>query len=386
MKMNNYTLHMPGTVISGAGCIGELPGLIRAAGKSNIAVFADAGALGSGSLDGMLEELKRSFTKVTIVSDVPPEPEDRQVRAVFDKIKDCGAELIVAIGGGSVMDTSKIIAVMMTNPGYYNDLTDQSQILRPGAPLFVAPTSAGTGAEATPNAIVLIPEKKLKVGVVHPFFLPAKALLDPQLTRSLPQHVTAATGLDAFCHCIETYISRKTNPFAQMFALRGLKLISENLRRAYADGSDMEARENMLLAAFYGGVAITASSTVAVHALSYPLGGRFRIPHGVSNAILLPFVMEYNMDAIPQHVGPIAGAMGIDTRELTAEEAGKKVVEAIFALTADMKIPASLKEFGVKENDLEFLTVSAGNVHRLLDQNPKDMSLDDIRLIYRQLL
>lgn len=386
MKMNNYTLHMPGTVISGAGCIGELPGLIRAAGKSNIAVFADAGALGSGSLDGMLEELKRSFTKVTIVSDVPPEPEDRQVRAVFDKIKDCGAELIVAIGGGSVMDTSKIIAVMMTNPGYYNDLTDQSQILRPGAPLFVAPTSAGTGAEATPNAIVLIPEKKLKVGVVHPFFLPAKALLDPQLTRSLPQHVTAATGLDAFCHCIETYISRKTNPFAQMFALRGLKLISENLRRAYADGSDMEARENMLLAAFYGGVAITASSTVAVHALSYPLGGRFRIPHGVSNAILLPFVMEYNMDAIPQHVGPIAGAMGIDTRELTAEEAGKKVVEAIFALTADMKIPASLKEFGVKENDLEFLTVSAGNVHRLLDQNPKDMSLDDIRSIYRQLL
>lgn len=386
MKMNNYTLHMPGTVISGAGCIGELPGLIRAAGKSNIAVFADAGALGSGSLDGMLEELKRSFTKVTIVSDVPPEPEDRQVRAVFDKIKDCGAELIVAIGGGSVMDTSKIIAVMMTNPGYYNDLTDQSQILRPGAPLFVAPTSAGTGAEATPNAIVLIPEKKLKVGVVHPFFLPAKALLDPQLTRSLPQHVTAATGLDAFCHCIETYISRKTNPFAQMFALRGLKLISENLRRAYADGSDMEARENMLLAAFYGGVAITASSTVAVHALSYPLGGRFRIPHGVSNAILLPFVMEYNMDAIPQHVGPIAGAMGIDTRELTAGEAGKKVVEAIFALTADMKIPASLKEFGVKENDLEFLTVSAGNVHRLLDQNPKDMSLDDIRLIYRQLL
>ncbi len=384
--MNNYTLRMPGTVISGMGCIGELPGLIRVAGKENIAVFADVGALRSGSLDGTLEELKRSCAKVTIVNDVPPEPEEGQVRAVFDKIKDCGAELIVAIGGGSVMDTSKIIAVMLTNPGYYDDLTDQSQILRPGAPLFVTPTSAGTGAEATPNAIVLIPEKKLKVGVVHPFFLPAKVLLDPQLTRSLPQPVTAATGLDAFCHCIETYISRKTNPFAQMFALRGLKLISENLRRAYADGSDMEARENMLLAAFYGGVAITASSTVAVHALSYPLGGSFRISHGVSNAILLPFVMEYNMDAIPQYVMPIARAMGIDTRELTPEEAGKMVVEAIFSLTADMKIPASLKEFGVKEGDLEFLTVSAGNVHRLLDQNPKDMSLDDIRSIYRQLL
>lgn len=384
--MNNYMLRVPGSVISGVGCIGELPGLIQATGKENIAVFADVGALRSGSLDRTLEELERTCAKVTIVSDVPPEPEDGQVRAVFDKINGSGAELIVAIGGGSVMDTAKIIAVMLTNPGYYDDLTDQSQILRPGAPLFVAPTSAGTGSEATPNAIVLIPEKKLKVGVVHPFFLPAKVLLDPQLTRSLPQSVTAATGLDAFCHCIETYISRKTNPFAQMFALRGLKLISENLRRAYADGSDMEARENMLLAAFYGGVAITASSTVAVHALSYPLGGSFRIPHGVSNAILLPFVMEYNMDAIAQHVLPIAGAMGIDTWELTLEEAGKKVVEAIFAITADMKIPNSLKTFGVKEDDLEFLTVSAGNVRRLLDQNPKDMSLDDIRSIYRQLL
>lgn len=384
--MKNYTLRVPETVISGVGCISELPGLIQAAGKENIAVFADGGALRSGAIDGTLEELKRSCARVTVVNDVPPEPEDGQVREIFDRVKGCGAELIVAIGGGSVMDTAKMISVMMTNSDYYDDLTDQSKILHRGAPLLVAPTSAGTGAEATPNAIVLIPEKKLKVGVVHPFFLPTTVLLDPMLTKSLPQPVTAATGLDAFCHCIETYISRKTNPFAQTFALQGLKLISENLRRAYADGSDMEARGNMLLAAFYGGVAITSSSTVAVHALSYPLGGSFRIPHGVSNAILLPFVMEYNMDAIPQYVVPIAQAMGIDTQGLSAEETGKEIVKAIFALTSDMKIPNSLKEFGVREEDLEFLTESASNVHRLLDQNPKDMSLDDIRSVYRQLL
>lgn len=176
------------------------------------------------------------------------------------------------------MDTSKIISVMMTNPGYYDDLTDQSKIVNRGAPLLVAPTSAGTGSEATPNAIVLIPEKKLKVGVVHPYFLPCRVLLDPELTKSLPKSVTASTGVDAFCHCIETYISRKTNPFARVFGLKGIELISKYLRRAYEDGSDMEARENMLLAAFYGGVAITASSTVAVHALSYPLGGTYRHP------------------------------------------------------------------------------------------------------------
>lgn len=381
-----YSLAIPNRVISGPGCIRQLPELIRVEGKSRIALFADIGALKSGSIDGVIAELKESLTSVTMVTNVPPEPEDRQVREIFAQVKDCGAEAIVAIGGGSVMDTAKIIAVMMTNPGYYEDLTDKEKIVNRGAPLFCAPTSAGTGSEATPNAIVLIPEKKLKVGVVHPYFLPYQVLLDPELTRSLPKSVTAATGLDAFCHCIETYISRKTNPFARVFGLKGIGLVSKYLRRAYADGNDMEAREGMLLAAFYGGVAITASSTVAVHALSYPLGGSYRIPHGISNAILLPFVMRYNMDAITDVIPEIAAAMGIDGSGLSEKDLGESVIDAIFALCRDVNIPDSLVSFGVSESDLEFLTVSASEVHRLLDQNPKDMSLDDIRSIYIQLL
>lgn len=384
--LEQYQLSIPECVIAGVGCIKQLPALIEAEGKRNIALFADQGALKSGSLDETIAALKERLEKVTVVTDVPPEPEEGQVREIFSQVKDCGAQAIVAIGGGSVMDTSKIIAVMLTNPDYYDDLTDKEKIVFKGAPLFVAPTSAGTGSEATPNAIVLVPEKKLKVGVVHPYFLPYKVLLDPQLTRSLPKSVTAATGLDAFCHCIETYISRKTNPFARVFGLRGLSLVQQYLRRAYEDGSDMEARENMLLAAFYGGVAITASSTVAVHALSYPLGGAYRIPHGVSNAILLPFVMRYNMDAIGESIPAIAGAMGIDTAGKTVEALGEAVVEEIFSLCRDTGIPDSLRGYGVTEDDLEFLTVSASEVHRLLDQNPKEMSLDDIRSIYQQLL
>lgn len=381
-----YTLSLPQAVISGPGCIHRLTELIQAEGKNNIALFADMGAMKSGSIDTVIRELEDAFETVTLVTNVPPEPEDRQVREIFEQVRDCGAEAIVAIGGGSVMDTTKIIAAMLTNPDYYDDLTDKEKIVNRGAPLFVAPTSAGTGSEATPNAIVLIPEKKLKVGVVHPYFLPYKVILDPELTRSLPQSVTAATGLDAFCHCIETYISRKTNPFARLFSLKGLELVSRYLRRAYADGNDMEARENMLLAAFYGGVAITASSTVAVHALSYPLGGSYRIPHGISNAILLPFVMRYNMDAIEDCVPAIAAAMGISGESLTVKQLGERVVEEIFSLCRDVKIPDSLKPFNVPAEDLEFLTVSASEVHRLLDQNPKTMSLDDIRQIYRQLL
>ena len=381
-----YLLSLPESVISGVGCVSQLPELIRAEGKTNIALFADGGALSSGSLDSTVNLLKGSFDQVTLVSNVPPEPEDRQVREIFGQVKDCGAQAIVAIGGGSVMDTAKLIAVMMTNPDYYDDLTDKSKIVNRGAPLFVAPTSAGTGSEATPNAIVLIPEEKLKVGVVHPYFLPYKVLLDPELTRSLPPSVTAATGLDAFCHCVETYISRKSNPFARLFSLKGLELITRYLRRAYQDGSDMEAREGMLLAAFYGGVAITSSSTVAVHALSYPLGGAFRIPHGVSNAILLPFVMRYNMDAIEDSIPAIAGAMGIPAEGLSVREIGERMVDEIFSLCRDVNIPDNLRSFGVKKSDLEFLTTSASEVHRLLDQNPKDMSLDDIRSVYVQLL
>lgn len=381
-----YTLSLPQAVISGQGCVHRLTELIQAEGKNNVALFVDSGVLRSGAIDSIIEELRAAFQTVTLVSNVPPEPEDNQVREIFGQVKDCGAEAIAAIGGGSVMDTAKIIAVMLTNPCYYEDLTDKEKILVRGAPLFAVPTSAGTGSEATPNAIVLIPEKKLKVGVVHPYFMPCKVLLDPELTRSLPKSVTAATGLDAFCHCIETYISRKTNPFARLFGLKGIELVSKNLRRAYTDGGDMEARENMLLAAFYGGVAITASSTVAVHALSYPLGGSYRIPHGISNAILLPFVMRYNMDAIEECVPTIAKAMGITAEGLTVKQLGERIVDEIFALCHDVGIPDSLHSFGVPEEDLEFLTVSASEVHRLLDQNPKTMSLEDIRGIYRQLL
>lgn len=381
-----YSLNVPGRVIAGIGCIDQLTDHIRSENKDNIAVFVDSGALKNGYAVQLLQNLQNSFSKVKIVADVPPEPEDCQVRDIFRQINDSGVQLIVAIGGGSVMDTSKIIAAMLTNSDYYSDLTDTGKLKNPGVPLFAVPTTAGTGAEATPNAIVLIPEKRIKVGVVHPFFLPGKVFLDPLLTESLPKSITAATGLDAFCHCIETYISKKTNSFVRLFALEGLKLISGSLRKAYDDGTDIKAREDMLLAAFYGGVAISSSSTVAVHALSYPLGGSYRIPHGISNAILLPFVMKFNMDVLLDEIKPAAEAMAIDTAGMSPESVGQAVVDEIFSLTGYLNIPASLKSFGVSRDDLEFLTDSASNVRRLLDQNPKKMSRDDIRAIYENLL
>lgn len=380
-----FSLTIPQNVFCGAGEIMRLPDLIMEKGIANIAAVIDRGVFSSGAVSRILEKLNTDFT-VTVVTDVPPEPEENQVRRIADGIMKSGAEMIVAIGGGSVMDTSKIISVMMRNPDYNRDLTDQGKITKRGIPLVCVPTSAGTGSEATPNAIILIPEKKRKVGVVHPYFLPETVILDPEMTRTLPPSVTAATGLDAFCHCIETYISKKTNPIARLFGLEGIRLISRYLRRAYADGSDMEAREKMLLAAFYGGVAITSSSTVAIHALSYPLGGTYRIAHGVSNAMLLPLVMEYNMDAIHADIPAIIRAMDIPAEGLHIEEQGQALVKAIFALCRDVNIPDSLRPYGVRPEDIDSLSLSASEVHRLLDQNPKDMSIADIRRIYQKLL
>lgn len=381
-----YSFGIPNTVISGEGCIEQLNSLIKAKGRSTVAVFIDSGALKSEAVKKALRNIETDLAKVITIDSVPPEPEEGQVRDVFRYVKDSGCECVVAIGGGSVMDASKMISVMLTNHGYFDDLTDTDAIKTPGVPLYAIPTTAGTGSEATPNSIVLIPDKKVKVGVVHHYFLPSTVLLDPGLTVSLPKEVTAATGLDAFCHCIETYISKKTNPFARLFALEGLRLISQSLRHAFVNGADIKAREDMLLAAFYGGVAISSSSTVAVHALSYPLGGSYRIPHGISNAILLPHIIEFNMDVILPEITPVAKAMAIDTDYLEPALVGRAVSHEIFKLVGDLGIPVSLKSFGVGPEDLDFLTSSASKIHRLLDQNPKNMSEKDIRSIYEKLL
>ena len=354
--------------------------------NENIVVIIDAGVLKSGSLDVITQSLKESFKNIEFVTDVPPEPEEAQIREIFDKISDCKCDSIVSIGGGSVLDAAKILAVMYRNTNYYDDLTNKETIINPGVKLYCVPTSSGTGSEATPNSIILIPEKNLKVGVVHDHFMPDTVILDPKLTKSLPKAVTAATGLDAFCHCIETFISRKSNPFTELYAIKGLELISQNLRKAYDDGNDLEARANMQLAAFYGGVAISTSSTVAVHALSYPLGGTYRIPHGVSNAILLPYVMEFNADAILEKVPAITNAMGIDIHGMSETEAADKLIEEIFKLVEYVGIPNNLREFGITKEDIDSLTEAASKVTRLLDPNPKKMSLDDIKSIYKELI
>ncbi|MFA7363469.1 MAG: iron-containing alcohol dehydrogenase [Aminobacteriaceae bacterium] len=380
-----YRMRPPRDIVSGRGCIGEIGKIVSSFLPKSIAFLVDGSVHRSGGSDNLLEMLRAQGTSVHVVPDVPVEPEVGQVRELFTRMSGLGVDLIVAMGGGSVLDSAKMTSVLLRNPGYLDNLLDASLIKERGVPLIAIPTSAGTGSEATPNSIVVVPEQQLKVGVVHPFFIPDCVLLDPEATVSLPANITATTGLDAFCHAIECFISKKRNPFSDLYAIEAIRLINRSLLRAFQDGGDLEAREDLLLAAFYGGMCIASSSTVAVHALSYPLGGRYRIPHGLSNAILLPWVMDFNRDAVAERFARVAAAMGIPAGA-DDEETSKKTVEGIFTLVRALGIPSDLRELGVRKEDLDDIVAAAMKVTRLLDNNPKQVSPEDARGIYLKLL
>lgn len=381
---NIYQMGLPRRVIGGAGSISQLSALAKDSGAKNIVILTDKGVYGTG-ITAKAEKILSDYN-TKIVKDVPPEPEYNQVLNIYNKVKNDNFDMIVAIGGGSVMDTAKILAVLFTNPAYAEDILNPSLIKNRGIATVFIPTTAGTGSEATPNSIVVVPEKELKVGIVNSNFIPDYVILDAEMTLKLPQSVTASTGVDAFCHAIECFISKKANPFSDMYALKAISLISKSIRNAYNNGEDISAREDMLLAAFYGGMCIASSSTVAVHALSYPLGGKYRIPHGISNAILLPYVMEYNADYVEDKFKDVALAMGIDIKNKNCNEISKEVINEIFKMTEDIKIPRDLKKYGITKDDLENLVEGASGVTRLLDNNPKPMTKDDMRNIYLKIV
>lgn len=283
------------------------------------------------------------------------------------------------------MDATKLLSVMLTNNMTLQDMIGIENIPTRGIPTLMIPTTAGTGSEATPNAIVSIPEQRLKVGIVSRWLIPDCVILDPVLTLKLPPAITASTGMDALTHALECYISNKANPFSDVFALKAINMIYKNIRKAYLNGGDINARHGMLLGSFFAGICIASSSTTAVHALSYPLGGRFKIAHGISNAILLPHVMEFNLDSVVDRLNDVAVEMGIYSN-MTAKMGADKVVEHLYGITRDLNIPDSIKEFGIKEDDVDDLVKAASEVTRLLDNNPKKMLPEDIKTIYCKLL
>ncbi|MED3877959.1 iron-containing alcohol dehydrogenase [Priestia megaterium] len=339
-----------------------------------------------GFVEKLIHQLSDKGVSTNVNIDVLPEPTVENIEEVFQTISKEQYDVLIGFGGGSVLDATKILSVLQTNNQSIRELLGTDLVKKPGTPTILIPTTSGTGSEVTPNAIVTLPDEELKIGIVSKYLLPKLVILDPVLTLSLPRPITAATGMDAFTHSLESFISNKSNLISDMVALESIRLISSSIIEAYQNGNSVEAREKMLVGSMYGGMALTSAGTAAVHALAYPLGGKFKIPHGVANSMLLPHVMEFNMDAIEDRLFLVAEPMGIKIEGFSKTEVAQKVVNRIVEWTNVLEIPQNLKEYGVKEEDVPELALSASKVTRLLNNNPKEVSLKDMEGIYRKLL
>ncbi|AWD66686.1 MULTISPECIES: iron-containing alcohol dehydrogenase [Priestia] len=339
-----------------------------------------------GFVEKLIHQLSDKGVSAYVNIDVLPEPTIENIEEVFQAISKEQYDVLIGFGGGSVLDATKILSVLQTNNQSIRELLGTDLVKNPGTPTILIPTTSGTGSEVTPNAIVTLPDEELKIGIVSKYLLPKLVVLDPVLTLSLPRPITAATGMDAFTHSLESFISNKSNLISDMVALESIRLISSSIIEAYQNGNSVEAREKMLVGSMYGGMALTSAGTAAVHALAYPLGGKFKIPHGVANSMLLPHVMEFNMDAIEDRLFLVAEPMGIKIEGFSKTEVAQKVVNRIVEWTNVLEIPQNLKEYGVKEEDVPELALSASKVTRLLNNNPKEVSLKDMEGIYRKLL
>ena len=384
--MSTYSLLNAGRIVAGPDSIEQIADIVKDYGATRVLIISDKGVARAGLIERPMALLEAAGITVSILDDTPPEPEVEQANAIFTAAKNSGCDMVVGIGGGSAMDVAKLIAVLLNNDVTLRELLNRAPIAKRGLPTLMIPTTAGTGSETTPNSIVLVPEDELKVGIVSPKLMPDCVILDPKMTLGLPPAITASTGMDALCHAIECYTSKKGNPFSEMIALKAISLISRSIRRAFNTGTDIDARHDMLLGAMYGGMCIATSSTTAVHALAYPLGGKYRIAHGVSNAILLPFVMRFNAVGNEDKFRDVAVAMGLDVDPADSKAATEKFIEAIFELNRDLQIPSDLKRWNITAADLDTLVEGAAKVTRLLDNNPRPMDKNDIRAIYTQLI
>jgi alcohol dehydrogenase class IV len=385
--MNRITLFrtIP-RIVMGPGALNQLADEVGALKAKKVLVVTDQGLIEAGLVKRAQAVLEKADIKYAVFGDVEADPRYEIVADCVAMIRSENADLIIGFGGGSPIDIAKVSAVMATNEGPIEQYFGIDLVPQPGLPTLIIPTTAGTGSEVTPIAILSDHTEKLKKGIVSQYLFPSAALLDPELTLGLPAHVTAATGMDALIHAIESFTSKNATSISDMLARQAMQLIAQNIRTAYADGSNLAARSNMLEGSLLAGMAFCTAGVTAVHAFAYPIGAEFHIPHGVANSIMLTPVMEFNKLGSPERFARIAEYLGQNTAGLSTPEAANAAVEAMRSLAADLKIPGHLSEFGIREKDIPELAEGVMKVTRLLANNPRDLSQKDAEEIYRRVL
>jgi len=329
----------------------------------------------------LAEACRSKGIAVTLWDEIVGEPTLTDFANAMAAARASAADCVIGLGGGSAMDVAKLVAALFDGAQTIHEVIGVDLLKARALPLACIPTTAGTGSEVTPIAILGDEEADLKKGVVSERLVPDFAYLDPALTVSMPRAVTASTGIDALTHCIEAFANKFAHPLVDMFALEGIRLIAGHIERACTDGTDIEARAAMLRASFFGGMCLGPVNTAAVHALAYPLGGEFHVPHGVANSILLPHVLRFNLPAAPARYARVAEALGVPrTGNDLADSAHG--VERIAALSRHIGIASGMSAFGISSNAIPHMAAAAMTVTRLLMRNPREVTEADAVRIY----
>ena len=377
-----FTVTQPTQIQFGAGAIANLAATVQNFNGSSVFLVVDPGLVKAGLVKSITAPLKKANIPFTVYDKIDPEPGLKLADKGTTLARKAGCDCVVGVGGGSAMDVAKAIAILLTNGGKAVDYLGLGLIKKPGVPKIMVPTSSGTGAEVTFTAVFINEKTGSKGGMNGDPLYPDAAILDPKLTLSLPPHVTAFTGIDALTHALEAYTSTQAHTISEMYSLEAISLIAENLPAAYANGANLEARSAMLLGSLLGGKALATAGVGLVHAMAYPMGGMFGIPHGLANAVLLPYVVDYNLIGNLDKFAILAKILGQNTNDLTLRESASLCVDALFNLNDDVGIPATLKDLDIPFDAIPEMAEIALTVTRPVENNPRQPSLEDVIAIY----
>ncbi|TYR37998.1 iron-containing alcohol dehydrogenase [Sphingobacterium phlebotomi] len=368
----------PGKLIFGNGVLQQLTEDVVEQGYKTVVIMTIKPLL--DQLTDFTAALERNNIEVVVDTSIEQEPSFSDVKQLLQTLTSFSVEAVIGIGGGSVLDVAKLVAAQLDNTQSLEEIVGNGMLNGRNKALICVPTTSGTGSEVSPNAI-LVDDENQKKGVISPYLVPDKVYVDPLLTIGVPPAITAATGLDALTHCLEAYTNKFSQPFIDMYAYEGMRLIAANLEEVVRNGTNEEARYQVAMGSMLGGFCLGPVNTAAVHALSYPLGSMFHLAHGLSNALLLPYVMEYNYVASPKKYAEVAIALGCD-RLATDEETARAGIAKIRALINACGIPARLRDVEIPKEAIPQMAEDAMKITRLLVNNPREITLQDAISIF----
>ncbi len=380
----NFLDWTPPKLLKGAGAVKELPKLIKSEGVNNVLVVTDKGLMGLHLLDSLFEGLEAEGIKYSVFDGVQPNPTIYNIEDALKMYKDNNCEGFIAFGGGSPMDCAKVTAARVVKPKQTpSQMRGVLKVLKKLPPFYAVPTTAGTGSECTIAAVISNPDTHEKNSIMDPVLRPKYAVLDPELTAGLPPHITSTTGMDALTHAVEAYIGKSNTKQTEEDALIATKLVFQNIEKAYVNGKDLEARENMLVASYHAGLAFTRAYVGYVHAIAHNLGGMYNIPHGLANAVILPYVLDYFGESAYKRLAELADVAGVSGPAQGDREKAKRFIAAIRELNTKMNIPDGFEQ--IKDEDIPLIAERALKEGNPLYPVPKIMNLEECKALIKKL-